>query len=192
MQMNIRTQNESGFSYIEVMIALVILMVGLLGMLSALTSNLLRSYEAEKRVAAKQVALSTIESIIAAKQIMRPGVVEGWDSLRNEVTNPPAGEINGIFVNGFRPLREELGWDGVAGTVDDACEGEGACAVTGRPSNTSPVVTGFQREIIITDVEDPERPAPNPVSRRQITINVRYFVNHLIRTETVSTIITNY
>ena len=49
--MNTYSSNEKGFSYIEVMIALVILMVGLLGMLSALTANLLRSYEAEKRVA---------------------------------------------------------------------------------------------------------------------------------------------
>ena len=190
--MNRTSSTEKGFSYIEVMIALVILMVGLLGMLSALTSNLLRSYEAEKRVAAKQIALSTIESIIAAKQIMRPGVVEGWESIRNSVDNPPVGEINGIFVNGMRPIREELGWDGVAGTVDDACEGLGACAVCGRPTNASPVVQGFQREIIISDVEDPERPAPNPVSRRRITVNVRYFVNHLIRDESVSTIVTNY
>lgn len=183
---------EKGFSYIEVIIALVILMVGLLGMLSALTSNLLRSYESEKRVAAKQVALSTIESIIAAKQIMRPGVVEGWESIRNSIDNPPVGEINGIFVNGMRPVREELGWDGVAGTIDDACEGAGACVVSGRPANTSPVVQGFQREVVISDVEDPERPSPNPVSRRQITVNIRYYVNHLVRDESVSTIVTNY
>lgn len=186
------TKSETGFSYIEVMIALVILMVGLLGMLSALTANLIRSYEAEKRVAAKQVALSTIESITAAKQIQRPGVIEGWDSLRNELGVLPLGETNGVFVNGFRPIRVEMGWDGVAGTIDDACEGESACVVSGRPNNVSDVVGGFQREIVITDVEDPERPAPNPVSRREITVNIRYFINQLLRTETVSTIITNY
>lgn len=185
-------KRENGFSYIEVMIALVILMVGLLGMLSALTSNLLRSYEAEKRVAAKQIALSTIESIIAAKQIQRPGVIEGWESIRNVVDDLPPGEINGIFLNGMRPIREELGWDGVAGTIDDACDGMGACVVSGRPTNTSAVVNGFQREIIITDVEDSERPAPNPISRRRITVNVRYYVNHLVRDESVSTIVTNY
>jgi hypothetical protein len=190
--MKIRNTRDSGFSYVEVMIALVILMIGILGMLSALTANMIRSYEAEKRVAAKQVALSTIESIIAAREIMRPGVIDGWDSLRNEGANPPMGTPDGIFVTDFRPIREELGWDGVAGTVDDACEGEGACAVSGRPTNTSAVVKGFQREIVITDIEDPERPAPNPISRRQITVNIRYFVNHLVRTETVSTMITNY
>jgi type II secretory pathway pseudopilin PulG len=170
--MKIRNTRDSGFSYVEVMIALVILMIGILGMLSALTANMIRSYEAEKRVAAKQVALSTIESIIAAREIMRPGVIDGWDSLRNEGANPPMGTPDGLFVTDFRPIR--------------------ACAVSGRPTNTSAVVKGFQREIVITDIEDPERPAPNPISRRQITVNIRYFVNHLVRTETVSTMITNY
>lgn len=183
---------DAGFSYIEVMIALVLLMVGILSMLSALSANLLRSYESEKRIAAKQIALSTIESIVAAKQIKRAGVIDGWDSLRNEMPSVPVGELNGVFVNGYRPVRQELGWDGLAGTVDDACEGDGACAVSGRTTNTSPVIKGFQREIVITDVEDPERPSPNPVMRRQITINIRFFVNQLVRTESVSTIISNY
>src|SRR4051812_17132179 len=55
--------NESGFSYIDVMIALVILMVGILASAAALTANLVRSFETEKQVVAKQIALSTIESI---------------------------------------------------------------------------------------------------------------------------------
>jgi type II secretory pathway pseudopilin PulG len=183
---------ESGFSYIEVMVALVILLVGVLGMLSALTANFLRGIEAEKRIAAKQIALSTLESITAAKQIKRPGVIDSWDSLRNEITGLPPGYVNGIFVNGYRPIRQELGWDGVAGTVDDACPGPGGCFVSGRPPNTSPIIEGFEREIVITDVADPDRPPPNPISRRQITVNVRFFVNQLARTESVSTIITNY
>lgn len=184
--------NAAGFSYIEVMVALVILLVGVLGMLSALTANFLRGIESEKRIAAKQIALSTLESITAAKQIKRPGVVDSWDSLRNEVTGLPPGAVNGIFMNGYRPVRQELGWDGVAGTADDACPGPGGCFVTGRPPNLSPIIEGFQREIVITDVPDPDRPPPNPVSRRQVTVNVRFFVNQLARTETISTIITNY
>ena len=188
-----KTKGQSGFSYIDVMISLVIMLVGVLAMVGALSANLVRSMESEKRTLAKQLALSTIESIISAKDIKRTGVVDGWDSLRNVQTNLPSGEINGIFLTGFCPVRTDVGWDGVAGTVDDACAGGGNCIVTGRPPNTSPLMNGFQRQIEITDVDDPERPhPPNPITRRRVDVTIKYFVNQATRTESTSTLITNY
>lgn len=187
-----RKSKQDGFSYIDVMIALVILMVGVLALVSALLANLLRSYESEKLILAKQMALSTVESIISAKELKRPGVVDGWLSIRNVINPAPVGEPNGIFVTGWNPVRENMGWDGVAGTIDDACVATGPCIVTGRTTNTSAVVQGFEREVIITDLEDPERPAPNPISRRTVTVNVRYAVNQGFRTQSVTTILTNY
>ena len=44
-----RKSNEKGFSYIDVMIGLLIMMIGILGATQALTANLLRSYESEKQ-----------------------------------------------------------------------------------------------------------------------------------------------
>ncbi len=184
---------ESGFSYIDVMIAIVIMMVGVLALAGALSANLVRSLESEKRIMAKQMALSTIESILSAKDIQRAGVVDGWESIRNVMTTVPIGQSNGIFVIGYNPVRVEPGWDGVFGTVDDACPGSGPCIVSGRPNNTSALANGFQREIVITDVADPERPSPpNPNTRRRIDVNIKYFVNQATRSETASTIITNY
>lgn len=185
--------NQSGFSYIDVMIAIVIMMVGVLAMAGALAANIVRSMESEKRIMAKQLALSTIESIMSAKEIERPGVVDGWDSIRNVSSSVPTGQINGIFVTGYTPVRAEAGWDGVYGTIDDACAGTGPCAVSGRPSNTSELLRGFQREVVITDVPDSERPSPaNPITRRRIDVNIKYFVNQAIRQQTSSTIIANY
>ena len=184
---------DKGFSYIDVMIAIFILMVGILAMVSAITANLMRTYETEKRVIAKQTALSTIESIISAKEIARPGVIEGWQSIGNEGTNPVNGVPKGIFLNGWLPIREDLGWDGVAGTIDDACPSGGACNVSGRPVNNSPELPGYSRQIIIEDVPDPERPSPpNAVTRRKITVNINYQLNQAIRELSVSTIVTNY
>ena len=174
------------------MIAIVIMMVGVLAMVGALASNIVRSLESEKRIMAKQMALSTIESIVSAKEIERPGVVDGWDSLRNVMGSVPVGETNGIFVTGYNPVRVDPGWDGVAGTVDDACSGSGPCIVSGRTNNTSALVAAMQREIVITDVDDPERPSPpNPITRRRIDVNIKYFVNQATRSQTL-TIITNY
>lgn len=186
--------NERGFSYIDVMIAVVILMVGILASAAALTANLVRSYETEKQVVAKQIALSTIESIFSARDIARTGAISGWNSIGNIGSNPDAGGTpQGVFLTNFCPIRQDFGWDGVAGTVDDACPAGSACQVSGRPDNTSPVINGFERRIVITDLQDPDRPSPpQPISRRRIDVTVRYNVNQLQREQTVSTIITNY
>jgi len=188
-----RISKQDGFSYVDVMIAIVIMLVGVLALVGALAANVIRSLESEKRTIGKQLALSTIESIIAAKDIQRPGVVDGWDSMRNVLGTVPAGEINGIFVTGYRPVRVEEGWDGVYGTVDDACLGAGPCIVSGRPTNSSALVEGFQREIVISDIADPERPSPpHKITRRRIDVTIKYFVNQATRTVTESTILTNY
>jgi type II secretory pathway pseudopilin PulG len=193
VDMMISKTKQNGFSYIDVMIAIVILMIGILSMAGALAANLVRSAESEKRTMAKQLALSTIESIMSAKEIEREGVVDGWESLRNTLTSVPPGEINGIFRTGYNPVRAEVGWDGVAGTIDDACSNQGPCVVPDRPINASAIIAGVQREIVITDVPDAERPSPpNPISRRRIDVNIKYFVNQATRLETMSTIITNY
>ncbi|MCB1023134.1 MAG: hypothetical protein KDB79_02005 [Acidobacteria bacterium] len=192
-RLKIDFSNEDGFSYIDVMIAIVIMLVGILALTSALTANLIRSYETDKRIIAKQIALSTIESIISARDIQRPGTIEGWDSVGNIGSNPVNGVNKGIFLNGWAPIREENGWDGVAGTADDACPEGGPCSVSGRPANTSAIIPGFLRSIEITDVQDAERPSPpNPITRRRIQVSVRYFINNITRDEVVATLVTNY
>lgn len=179
-------RGEHGFSYIDVMIAIVILLIGVLAMASTLTSNLLRSFDTEKRMIAKQVSVSTIESIISARDIQRPNGIKGWDSVGNVGSNMVGGVAQGIFLTGWRPIRQDLGIDGVAGTDDDACLVGGSC-------NTSAVLDGYERRIVITDVEDPERPTPQfEIARRQIDVTIRFYSNRILREEVVSTIITNY
>lgn len=113
MRDNSDRKKQNGFSYVEVVIGLTILLIGILARVSALSANLIRSYEAEKRILAKQHGLSTIESIISARDIARSGVIDSWNSVQNiSETNP-----SGIFVTAFHPIREDLGWDGVAGTI---------------------------------------------------------------------------
>jgi len=185
--------SENGFSYIDVMIAIVIMLVGVLALASALASNMIRSYETDKRIVAKQLALSSIESIITARNIQRQGTVEGWKSIGNIGNNVDNGVPKGIFVNGWAPIREELGWDGIAGTADDACGSGAACNVPGRPANNSPEMKGFEREIIVTDVQDSERPTPpNPITRRRIDVKIKYYTKGISREQTVSTMLTDY
>ena len=161
-------------------------------MASALSANLIRSYASEKQVVAKQIALSTLESIVSARDIRRSGSVSGWDTIGNIGTNPVNGVNQGIFLTGTNPVREDLGWDGVAGTADDACAGSGDCTVSGR-TNASRIIPEFQRQIVITDIDDPDRPSPTyAIARRRIDVTVNYTVNQISASEVVSTIVTDY
>lgn len=189
----IKRRSEKGFSYIDVMIAIVIMLVGVLALASALTANLIRSYETDKRIIAKQLAFSSIESIIAARNIQRSGTIKGWESIGNVGSNVDNGVPNGIFVIGWSPIRAELGWDGIAGTIDDACPATSPCNVAGRPINDSEVMIDYQRKIVITDVQDPERPSPpNEIERRRIEVSIRYAINGITRDVVVSTLVTYY
>ena len=50
------------------------------------------------------------------------------------------------------------------------------------------------RQIIITDIDDPERPIASgyPIARRRVEVHVRYFANQIAMEEVASTILTNY
>jgi len=180
------TNNEAGFSYIDLMIAIVIMMVGILGLTGAITVNLMRSYETDSQLLAKQHALSTLESIFSARDIKAPGSVDGWDSIGNVGNNIGTdGQPKGIFVLGFNPIRMEQGWDGVAGTADDACATGTNCTSSGHPTNSSAELKGFLRKIEITDVA-------NQPGKRRVEVTIRYSVNRAYREEKMSTLITAF
>ncbi len=181
-----RNKNEAGFSYIDLMVAMVILMVGILGLTGAITVNLIRSYETDSQLLAKQYALSTTESIFSAREIAAPGSVEGWDSIGNVGSNIVDGVPKGIFLSGFNPIRAEEGWDGVVGTADDACASGTSCTSGGgHPNNSSPEAKGFLRRIVITDVL-------NAPGKRRIEVTIRYAVSRTYREEKMSTLVASY
>ncbi len=173
---------ESGFSYIDVMIALVILMVGILALLSGISSSILAAKGQEQQLLAKQYATSAMESLMSVKETDPDRL--GWNAIGNVGSNPnPSGTPQGIFVTGFQPVYQDAGPDEVIGTADD----------------TGTEVEGLQREITITDICDPDRPSPicSPagtmdVKMRSVTVTVVYFVGLLEREEQVATVLTNY
>ncbi|GIU81688.1 MAG: hypothetical protein D6687_07295 [Acidobacteria bacterium] len=188
--------NEKGFSYLDLILAITIMMIGVLASVSAITTALIRVYETEQQAIAKQMALSALEGIFATRDLGRRGTsgtigINGWDLIRN-ASQPPVNGVQGIFLDGWRPVRQSPGADGIPGTADDACDAPGPCG-TGSNQNTSPIIGGFERMIQITDLEDPDRPSSvYGVTRRRIDISVRYSVRGIPRQQTVSTIVTNY
>lgn len=176
-----KNKQQAGFSYIDVMIAVVILLVGILALVSAITGAVFQTKGQEQQLAAKQIATSTMESIMSVKETDAARL--GWNKVGNVCATTPCAVPQGIFQNGVQPVKTEPGPDEVLGTADD----------------TGTVVTGFTREIIIRDECDQDRPSYNcnpvgvmPVRVRSIEINVRYYVGAIQRAERLTTVLTNY
>lgn len=177
-------KNEKGFSLIETVLALVILLVGILATMGAISYGVLSMQESEKRVLAKEVARSTMETIFSIRDMQafdpQTGESYNWETLQIA-----SGTNGGVFLDGWRPIRENPGSDGIFGTADDACDAPNPC-VSGTYTNSSAVVSGLTRRIEIFDITE-----NNVVRKRRITVSVRYFVGQLQRDEVESTIVAN-
>lgn len=177
-----KNENESGFSYVEVMIAMVILLVGVLALLSASAAAALLSSGQNQQLNAVRLASSTMESLMSTKET-DPNRL-GWSSIGNIGTNlDGSGVPRGIFVNGRVDVRQDPGPDQIIGTADD----------------TGPTIPGLQRQISITDVCDPDRPSANcatpgsfPVRFRTVQVSVFYWVGGVKREERITTLLTDY
>ncbi len=177
-----RNRSEAGFSYIEVMIAIVILLVGILALMSGLSGAVLRTKVQEHQLAAKQLAASTMESIMSVKET-DPNRL-GWPAVGNVGSNfNDDGVPQGVFVNGITDVKEDAGPDNIIGTADD----------------TGNVLPGFKRQIVITDQCDPDRPSPicqpqgtHRIRIRQVEVTIVYQSGILRTQEQLRTVLTDY
>lgn len=179
-----KTRNHAGFSYIDLLISMMIFMIGILAMTGALLSNRMRAQLIEKQLSAKQLALSSMESVMAAKELNPTEEISGWDTIGNVGSNYVNGANRGVFETDFRPIRQSPGADGIIGTADDACTGTGACG-----TNSSPLVTGFTRKIEISDISSTDY---TTIRQRNVQITIRYQVNGRSLDEVLKTIVTDY
>ncbi|MBA3439778.1 MAG: hypothetical protein H0T92_07910 [Pyrinomonadaceae bacterium] len=165
--------DERGFTYLDVLVGMMILSVGIMALAAAVTGAVVRSRELEQQLIAKQHAASTLESIFSARDLE----TLGWDAVGNVGTNIVTGVARGIFLTGQQPIEPDPGADRIVGTADD----------------TGSAVGGFQRQITITDINDPQRPSPpNPIMMREVRVIIFYQAGTIWRQEAVSTVAANY
>ena len=166
-----KNTNESGFSYMDVMIAVTILLVGILGLLSALTRGIMQTNMFALQLQAKQYAISSLETIYAVRDMSSDGtgVTLGW----NAVGNVGSADVpTGIFLAGEKPIHTDPGPDMIAGTADDTSPA-GPDGILGNSDDGQPV-NGFSRQIEIVNVPDPAKPTA-PISLRQVTVTIFYY-----------------
>ena len=177
---------ERGFSLIEVMISIAILMVALLALVGVFGVAVASTANSQEDMVAKQKAMEAVESIYTARNTQQLG----FAAIAN--TNAAGG----IFNQGYQPLLA-AGADGLVGTNDDTnypgCPGGVECinlpgpdGILGTSDDVQLSLQNFQRQITITSVLQADG-TPNP-NLKQVQVDVRYTKGGSSRTRTYTTI----
>lgn len=163
---------EAGFSLVEVLFAVLIVIFGVLGLAEVFTRGMIQMSSSQKDLIAKEKAAEAIESVYSARD---SGVVT-WDQIANE------GD-GGIFVDGAQTLNDP-GPDGLVNTADDGgiemLATPGPDNILGTADDEITLLEGYTRDVIITDA------GPN---LRQVQIVVSYLIGNETRQYTVTTLI---
>jgi type II secretory pathway pseudopilin PulG len=167
-----KNDKDRGFSLLEVIISICILMIALLALVGSFATAVATTASSQEDLIAKQKAMEAIESIYTARNTQQLG----FASIAN--INGAAG----IFKLGYQPLLS-AGADGIVGTNDDSsypgCPSGVECinlpgkdGVLGTSDDQQISLANFQRQITITSVLLPDG-TPNP-NLKQVQIDVQY------------------
>ena len=191
-----RTPAESGFSLLEVMISMVILMIGMVSLLGVFGLAMASTLTSKEDMIAKQLANEAYESMLTARNTSQLT----WDDIQN------AGSSNctvtgasscGIFLAGANPIYNS-GTDGIFGTSDDSAAGmatleePGSDGIYGNPDDVRTPLTAFQRTILITQVYDANNNLVPTVRGVNITVQYSTSQTRLPKTYTLSSFISQF
>jgi type IV pilus modification protein PilV len=172
-------RGQRGFSLIEVMISMVILVIGSLGLLSVFGLAVKASQTSQQDMIARQLASETIEGIYTARNISQISF--------NQIRNVSSG---GLFLDGMHSAMCS-GPDGTIDTADDSpcltasgavcpnggvkCLNEpGPDGIMGTSDDIVLSLNNYQRQVLITPLLDS---AGNPIQTlNQVTVTVQYTV----------------
>jgi prepilin-type N-terminal cleavage/methylation domain-containing protein len=169
-----RANQQTGFTLLEAMIAIVILSFGILSLASVYAQGIQVASMTQFDYIAEKKAEEAVETIFAA----RDSDLLVWTNIRN-VTGT-GGANDGVFLVGPQPLLA-AGVDGLYGTIDDdpafpvtVIMGPGPDKILGTADDVVMSLTNMKRTIAITDVVGSS-------GLRMITITMTYTVGAMSR-----------
>ncbi|MBV9073455.1 MAG: prepilin-type N-terminal cleavage/methylation domain-containing protein [Acidobacteria bacterium] len=164
--------SSRGFTLVEVIIAIVVMTVGIVGMLAAFAACIATVQQSREDSVARQEAQQFIEGIYAKRN---SGAIN-FNNLQNQSQDA----VNGLFKDGMQPANQ-VGPDGLMNTNDDL-----AALETG-PDGRNLVL---QRQILFA----PQFLADGSVNPnlRRVTITIQYGNGALRRTYQQITYISTY
>ncbi len=164
-----RSRSESGFSILEMTVALIILMVGLLTLASSVGYALMVSNSGRNVTNTKLLVASVLEQMenLRNTKELTFGQIANTGSYLHDATGATR-TFNG-FQTGFQPVSTVPGPDGIYGTSDDMLDPgpDNLFGTADDTTNGNLAYTGYYREIVITQV------AGN-TNLRRIQVTIRY------------------
>lgn len=157
---------EAGLTILEVMIAGMVLMVGLLiGVLPMISYGIATMRTTDEETIAKQQARAAVESIYGARDTTELG----WDAINPAGTCTTSGTttVCGVFLAGPQPLYGS-GADGILGTADDATAGYQTVILQNGQTRT---LTEFTRTITIGNYTNPDGTISPALRTLQVQVN---------------------
>jgi type II secretory pathway pseudopilin PulG len=185
-------RNTRGFSLLEVMFSMVVMVVGLVSLLAVMGIAMASTQTSEQLAISKRLANEALEGILTARETANVA----WSQIANG--NCAVGDTCGIFLAPAQPI-DLPGADGIIGTSDDALAGPQILEQPGAsgvfvgtcPPDTCTSLTNYTRTIAIT----PYKVGGVPVSNLDnVTITITY-VNPQLRlpqTYVLSTLVSQY
>jgi prepilin-type N-terminal cleavage/methylation domain-containing protein len=138
-----KSSPEDGFSLLELVVAMVILTVGLLGVASAIGYALMASNRGRGVTNSKMLIVGALEQM----ETLRDTGQLNFREISN--TQAPGSTFAG-FPTTFLPVSTSPGPDGIFGTADDLLVPAAGGGYTTDPSLARPGVT---RQILITELD---------------------------------------
>lgn len=172
--------SESGFTFVESLVSVSILAVGLLGLAAVLSAGLTRLTGAPTELVARQKIQEAVESVYMARDTR----VITWASVRNQ--HGATGSDGGVFADGPQPLRDP-GPDGLVNTADDgdieALTDPGPDLTPGTGDDVRVPLSQFTREIRIRDLSP---------QLRELEVTVTVNGPHGTKSYVLTTLISSY
>jgi prepilin-type N-terminal cleavage/methylation domain-containing protein len=156
---------EGGFSLVEMIVAMLILTIGLLGMATAISYALLASNRGRGITNSKLLVVSILEQMETLR--------DTGQLHFNEISNSQVvGSTFTGFPSTFQPVSTSPGPDGVFGTADDLTDAgpDGVFNSSDDFQNQNLARPGVTRQILITTF-------PNNDYLKKITVTLRYAPN---------------
>ena len=177
-------KTDAGLGLIEVMMAAMILTVSLMAVAMTMVQGMSAMFITQDQLIAKQKARETLESVFTARSTQ--GIT--FAQLQNDTVT------GGIFRSGYQPIRL-MGNDGIANTSDDSSTIEsivfpGPDGNLGNGDDVTRTLTTLERRITISNVLLPNNAVDPDI--RLVTVDVRFQINRVWRTVTVSSYISRF
>lgn len=178
------TNTPRGFSLLELVCAIGILAVAVLGLAGVMAAGMRHLTGSPSHVVAAQKAAEAVEDVFAARDSHKLT----WDRIKNVAG--ASGDDAGVFMDGAQTMRT-AGDDGLVNTGDDPETIEtttlpGPDGSLGTGDDRQLVLDGFTREITIRDV-------PNEGGQlRSITVTISYTAGSTRQSYTLVTYISSY